>query len=92
MSLRFALLNDQQSSGYDLTQRFAAGVGTYAWDVEHSQIYPELRRLLDDDLIEIAEQGARGRKTYAITEKGHTALRQWLLTPPQPGRGGVRNE
>jgi PadR family transcriptional regulator, regulatory protein AphA len=94
MSLRFALLgllSDRPSSGYDLTQRFAAGIGTYAWDAKHSQIYPELKRLLADDLIEVAEEGARGRKTYAITSNGSSALRDWLLTPPA-GQGGVRNE
>lgn len=94
MSLRFALLgllNERPSSGYDLTQRFAEGIGSYAWDAKHSQIYPELRKLTDDGLIEIAEEGARGRKTYAITGEGRKQLRTWLLSPPVSA-GGVRNE
>lgn len=94
MSLRFALLgllNEHPSSGYDLTQRFSQGIGSYAWDAKHSQIYPELRKLTDDGLIEVAEEGARGRKTYAITQQGRALLRDWLLSPPV-GAGGVRNE
>ncbi|SDS12994.1 PadR family transcriptional regulator [Microlunatus soli] len=94
MALRFALLgllNDRPSSGYDLSRRFAAGIGTYAWDAKHSQIYPELRKLLTDGLIEISDEGARGRKTYAITDPGRDALREWLLAGPS-STGGVRNE
>jgi len=94
MSLRFALLgllNEHPSSGYDLTQRFSQGIGSYAWDAKHSQIYPELKKLTDEGVIEIAEEGARGRKTYAITPAGRDQLRGWLLTAPA-GTGGVRNE
>lgn len=94
MSLRYALLgllDAQPASGYDLSRRFAAGIGTYAWDAKHGQIYPELKRLLADDLITVTERGARGRKTYAITAEGRATLREWLLSPP-PAIGGVRNE
>jgi DNA-binding PadR family transcriptional regulator len=94
MALRYALLgllDDRPSSGYELTQRFAQGIGAYAWDAKHSQIYPELRKLLSEDLIAISDQGARGRKTYAITEAGRQELRRWLLAGPS-STGGVRNE
>lgn len=93
MSLRFALLgllDGHPSSGYDLTQRFAEGIGSYAWSAKHSQIYPELKKLTDDGLIEIAELGARGRKTYAVTASGREQLRRWLMSPPPAS--GVRNE
>jgi len=94
MALRYALLgllDDRPSSGYELTQRFAEGIGAYAWDAKHSQIYPELRKLLAEDLIAISDQGARGRKTYTITEAGRRELRGWLLEGPA-SIGGVRNE
>jgi PadR family transcriptional regulator AphA len=93
MSLRHALLgllNEEPSSGYDLTQRFAAGIGNYAWTAKHSQIYPELKRLVDDGLIEMVDEGARGRRTYGITAQGQAELRRWLLNPPSGA--GVRNE
>jgi PadR family transcriptional regulator AphA len=93
MSLRHALLGlliDQPSSGYELTQRFAEGIGSYAWSARHSQIYPELKKLLDQGLIEMVDEGARGRRTYAITAEGRAELRGWLLDPPTGS--GVRNE
>jgi PadR family transcriptional regulator AphA len=93
MSLRHALLgllSEEPSSGYDLTQRFAEGIGNYAWSAKHSQIYPELKKLSDDGLIEMVDEGARGKRTYAITGAGRDELRTWLLNPP--AGAGVRNE
>lgn len=93
MSLRFALLGliaDESASGYELTRKFEGSLQHYAWHAKHSQIYPELSKLAGDGLIEVAEEGARGRRTYAITEAGRAALRAWLLSPPEAG--GVRNE
>jgi PadR family transcriptional regulator, regulatory protein AphA len=93
MSLRHALLGllaDQPSSGYDLTKRFERALQKYAWYAKHSQIYPELSRLAGDGLIEMIDEGSRGRKTYAITASGREELRRWLMTPPQAR--GVRNE
>ena len=93
MSLRHALLgllDAEPCSGYDLTQRFARGIGSYAWSAKHSQIYPELKKLTGEGLIEITEVGARGRKTYALTPAGRDELRSWLLG--QPSGGGARNE
>jgi DNA-binding PadR family transcriptional regulator len=85
MSLRYALLGllaDEPASGYDLTGKFDRALRRYAWHAQHSQIYPELNRLAADGLIEVVEQGPRGRRTYAITGSGRSELRQWLLNPP----------
>jgi hypothetical protein len=38
----------------------------------------------------VIEEGARGRRTYSIAEKGRAGLRHWLLTPPDDFV--VRNE
>ncbi|USQ76290.1 PadR family transcriptional regulator [Ornithinimicrobium cryptoxanthini] len=94
MALRFAILGlllDGPSSGYDLARRFAEVIGAYAWDAKHSQIYPELRGLEEEGLIEVAARGARGRTAYRCTAEGLAELRGWLTTPPE-SRGGVRNE
>jgi PadR family transcriptional regulator AphA len=93
MSLRHALLGlleDGPASGYDLTARFERSLQKYAWTARQSHIYPELKRLADSDLIAVTEEGARGRRTYAITDAGRTELRDWLLSPPRPR--AVRDE
>lgn len=93
MSLRYALLGllrDEPASGYGLTRRFAQGIGRHAWSAKHSQIYPELRKLTDDGLIEVVAEGTRGKRVYGLTEAGRTELRDWLMS--EPGDSTVRNE
>nr|WP_306270433.1 PadR family transcriptional regulator [Ornithinimicrobium sp. HY1793] len=82
---------DRPSSGYDLTGRFEDVIGAYAWDAKHSQIYPELRRLDLEGLVEVVDRGARGRVTYRCTKEGLAALRAWLMAAPA-STGGVKNE
>ena len=94
MSLKYALLgllSERPASGYALTQRFEQSLQKYAWHANHSQIYPELAKLAADDLAAVVEEGARGRRTYAITDAGREALREWLLTS-SGGPRRVRNE
>ena len=70
MALRYALLGalaDQPRTGYALLKHFEQSLA-YAWPASHSQIYPELARLLDDGLIEQTGSGARNSKTYAVTD------------------------
>jgi PadR family transcriptional regulator, regulatory protein AphA len=89
MLLRYALIGLlawRPSSGYELTKRFAVSMA-HVWPVSHSQIYPELARLVADGLIEQTEEGPRGRKTYAATPAGVAALREWMRsTEPDYGR------
>jgi DNA-binding PadR family transcriptional regulator len=80
MSLRYALLGalaDQPRTGYALLKHFEQSLA-YAWPASHSQIYPELARLLADGLIEQTGSGARNSKTYALTEAGLAEVRRWL--------------
>ncbi len=80
MALRYALLGalaDQPRTGYELLKHFQQSLA-YAWPASHSQIYPELARLLEDGLIEQTGAGARNSKTYAVTEAGLDQLRTWL--------------
>jgi len=84
MSLRHAVLGalaDQPRTGYELLKHFRQSFA-YAWPASHSQIYPELGRLLEDGLIEQTGSGARNSKTYAVTDPGLAELRRWLQTPP----------
>ena len=80
MALRYALLGalaDQPRTGYALLKHFEQSLA-YAWPASHSQIYPELARLLADGLIEQTGSGARGSKTYALTDAGLAEIRRWL--------------
>lgn len=80
MALRYALLGalaDQPRTGYGLLKHFEQSLA-YAWHASHSQIYPELARLLDEGLIEQTGSGARNSKTYALTPDGLAEVRRWL--------------
>jgi DNA-binding PadR family transcriptional regulator len=80
MSLRHALLGalaDEPRTGYALLKHFEQSLA-YAWPASHSQIYPELARLLDDGLIAETETGPRGSRTYAVTKAGVAEARRWL--------------
>ena len=92
MSLRHALLGllaAAPASGYELTKQFEMSLGN-AWGARHSQIYPELRRLAEEGLLEAGDEGARGRKEYTITPDGRAELRRWLVDT-EPDRS-ARNE
>jgi DNA-binding PadR family transcriptional regulator len=84
MSLRYALIGllaSEPMSGYDLTRRFSESLGN-VWPAQHSQIYPELARLVSDGMIEQTGEGPRGRKTYGTTPAGIEALTEWMRTEP----------
>ena len=74
------LLAHGSRSGYEIKQIVDRST-RFFWAASYGQIYPELRRLEDEGLIEgeDASNGARGRRTYQLTEAGHEALRAWLL-------------
>ena len=92
MSLRHALLGalaDHERTGYGLLKHFEQSLA-YAWPASHSQIYPELARLLEDGLIAQTESGPRNSRTYALTEAGLEEVRRWLRDTAPERR--VRND
>jgi DNA-binding PadR family transcriptional regulator len=84
------LLAAAPATGYDLAREFENDLGRYAWQAGHASIYPELARLAARGLVRVVQEGARGSKTYDITDEGRAELRSWLLRPQ--GGGVVRNE
>nr|WP_313789453.1 PadR family transcriptional regulator [Paenibacillus larvae] len=44
------LVSREDMSGYDITSEFKKAIGQF-WSAKHSQIYVELKNLLNDDLI-----------------------------------------
>ncbi|MEU7163331.1 PadR family transcriptional regulator [Streptomyces morookaense] len=89
MSLRHAMLGllaERPSSGYDLMKRFETSL-TNVWPATQSQVYGELGKLAKAGLLEVAAEGPRGRKEYAITPEGRAELRHWLAeTRPDRSR------
>jgi DNA-binding PadR family transcriptional regulator len=80
------LLERGPSTGYELAGRLRRPVGYY-WTARHSQVYPELARLVDTGLVRYAAgsgPGPREKKTYTITAAGRAALAAWLVRPPTP--------
>ena len=86
MSLRHILLGmlTAPASGYDLKRQFNQSLAHF-WGAELAQIYPTLRGLVDDGLLEVSlhpsDQGP-ARKVYRRTGEGAAALREWLLSGP----------
>ncbi|MCU0627413.1 MAG: PadR family transcriptional regulator [Gemmatimonadaceae bacterium] len=76
-------------SGYDLRSFFERNLGFF-WQESYGQIYPMLRALAGERLIE-AQEAAAGtrRRPYAITRKGRAALARWLDEPAAMDVGRV---
>jgi PadR family transcriptional regulator AphA len=70
-------------SGYEVRQLVAESIGNF-WSESYGQIYPALKRMVDDGLAEMQEERAEGRpakKVYSLTERGRERLREWLGLP-----------
>ena len=84
-----ALLARQPGTGYELAGRARRPLG-YFWSARHSQVYPELQRLLDGGWVRYAAMpgpGPRDKKVYSLTEAGLDLLRDWVPRPPEPTPG-----
>jgi DNA-binding PadR family transcriptional regulator len=85
MSLRYAILGllaIRPRTGYDISKMYDRSI-TFFWHASHSQIYPELRKLEEEGLVEVEmfDEEPRPRKVYSITEKGGEELLRWLREP-----------
>ncbi|KYG31769.1 PadR family transcriptional regulator [Alkalihalobacillus trypoxylicola] len=84
MSLRYAtlgLLSKWEASGYDIKKEFHDIMSIF-WHTHLSQIYPELKKLENENLISsklIPQMGKPDKKIYSITEDGREVLLKWLL-------------
>ena len=75
------LLRGRSRSGYEIKQVVDRST-RFFWAASYGQIYPELRRLEDEGLIEgeDAPNGGRARRVYRLTAAGHSALVEWLTS------------
>jgi len=68
-------------TGYDV-KRLSEDSTRFFWGASFGQIYPELRRLEAQGLVE-AEDDPRGgvkRRAYRLTDAGRARLREWLTS------------
>lgn len=82
------ILNITPSTGYDI-KKYSDEVLAGFWNENFGHIYPTLKKMLDNGMIEVIS-GETGEKKilYAITEKGKQELQLWLMesTEQQPVR------
>lgn len=81
--LILGLLNQSPKTGYDLKRVFEDDIGEF-WQAQHSQIYPELKRLENADQIDHIELIAGTKlkkKQYSITASGIAFFNEWRYSP-----------
>ncbi|KRM24319.1 PadR family transcriptional regulator [Latilactobacillus graminis] len=81
--LILGLLNQSPKTGYDLKRVFEDDIGEF-WQAQHSQIYPELKRLEQADRIthvELIAGKKLKKKQYSITASGIDFFDEWRYSP-----------
>ncbi|VVE41394.1 PadR family transcriptional regulator [Pandoraea anhela] len=82
-----AAIHNQPRSGYELT-KWLQMAGQHCWSVDHSSVYPALREMERDGLIESERlPGTRGpeRSIYSLTVAGREKLTAWVASAsPRP--------
>ena len=76
------ILSVHPCSGYEIKASVDRST-RFFWAASYGQIYPELRRLEAEGLIEgeDAPNGRRARRVYRLTDAGREELVAWLLAP-----------
>ncbi len=90
MSIKYAilgLLNYSDMHGYRIKEHIEKNFG-HMWSINFGQIYPGLKELNKDGLIDMmeltpSENGGPHKKLYSITQKGKDEFSQWLAAAPQ---------
>jgi len=74
-----ALIEDDMS-GYELAQSFDSSLGLF-WRASHQQIYQELKKLSEKELLnkrEVSQTGKPNKIVYGLTQLGREALQEWV--------------
>ncbi len=70
-------------SGYEIHKAIEDNFGSF-WGESYGQIYPSLKRLAAEGLIEPCKPTSapkKRRQEYALTDAGRICLREWLALP-----------
>jgi DNA-binding PadR family transcriptional regulator len=79
------LISLQPQSGYSIINFFSPRA-LYTWNVSPGTIYPILKRLEQQGIIDgqlEMEHETRQRKTYTLSTSGEALLNEWLRQPPE---------
>ncbi|MCY9870346.1 PadR family transcriptional regulator [Vibrio barjaei] len=88
MSLPYALLTQlqtQSNTGYNLA-KLLSGNEEHHWHASHQQIYRELNRLYEKEMVELTympNEGKPDAKLYNITERGKKEVTEWSRNLPR---------
>lgn len=77
------LLAKANMSRYDIAQLAERSIANF-WTIAKSQVYSELGRLEDLDLVkgkDVVQKGLPDKRVYEITPAGRKALKEWLEAP-----------
>jgi DNA-binding PadR family transcriptional regulator len=72
-------------SGYDMRGFIRQGLSHF-WKESYGNIYPLLRRLREEGLVERATErrgGSPDRHVYSLTARGRRVLQEWLEAPTE---------
>ena len=70
----------EELTGNDLKKWADWSIGFFYWSPSISQVYGELKKLEELDLVTsrvVSDEGVRGRRLYGITSEGVRARRNW---------------
>ena len=78
------MLAAKPRSGYEIKQLVDKSA-RFFWAASYGQIYPELKKLEEANLIAgtDAPQGSRPRTVFKLTAEGRRAARAWIESEPQ---------
>ena len=79
------MLSLRPMSGYDIRKTVEQSIAHF-WNESYGQIYPTLRRLATRGFVVRRVGDANGRsdrQVYALTKRGQTRLREWLIEAPE---------
>lgn len=69
------------STGRFITNQFKNEIGEF-WKASHSQIYPELKKMVEDDWIkQVNDSNNEKEKYYHLTQIGEAKLHDWIDLP-----------
>lgn len=77
------LLSLGAMTGYEIRQLIESSIGNF-WNESFGQIYPALKRLETEGLVDVEQQITEGRplrKVYRLTDAGRDKLIAWLAKP-----------